>query len=149
MEIEQERHTGGSYGIHFGYQLFPTVQLELATGATNGIHVGDYFEFGITIIHSDRIFPLNGENGMRRKFDFFSVPFEMKYPVKRNPTLKELEFSARMFKFKRGSCDKDIKMKRKGMNKERAYSMSNIFAEKGCGCGFVKENKMKKGAVIG
>jgi hypothetical protein len=51
------------------------VQLELATGATNGIHVGDYFEFGNTIIHSDRIFPLNGENGMRRKFDFFSVPF--------------------------------------------------------------------------
>jgi hypothetical protein len=51
------------------------VQLELATGATNGIHVGDYFEFGNTIIHSDRIFPLNGENGMRRKFDFFPLPF--------------------------------------------------------------------------
>ena len=78
--------------------------------------------------------------------DFFSVPFEMKYPVKRNPTLKELEFSARMFKFNRSSCcDKDNKTtQRKGMNKERALSMSNIFAEKGSGCVFGKENKMKK-----
>lgn len=78
--------------------------------------------------------------------DFFAVPFEMKYPVKRNPTLKELEFNARMFKFNRSSCcDKDNKTtQRKGMNKERALSMSNIFAEKGSGCVFGKENKMKK-----
>ena len=68
----------------------------------------------------------------------------MKFPVKRNPTLKELEFNARMFKFKRVNCSKDNKMKRKGINTERALSMSNIFTQKGCGCGFVKENKMKK-----
>ena len=75
MEIEQERNGARSDGIHFGYQLFPTMQLELATGATDGIYVSNYFEIGIMEIHSDRIFPLNGEHGMVRKLDFFSVPF--------------------------------------------------------------------------
>ena len=78
--------------------------------------------------------------------DFFSVPFETKYAVQRNPTLKELEFSARMFKFKRGSCDKDSRTRHKAINKERSLSVSNIFGEKGRGV--AKENKMKKEICI-